>query len=357
MNIVFRTDSTGQIGTGHFMRCLTLADDLLQRGAKIHFVSRGLPWHLHDMLVQRSIRLTPLDSSTGNATSGDLQHSHWLGCSQEQDAHATQQALADQQFDWLVVDHYALDARWERKLRSSAKRIMVIDDLADRQHDCDMLLDQNFYTDMQTRYTGKAPSGCEMLLGPHYALLREEFRTLREHVRPRTSPVRKILLFFGGVDAENFTGLAIEALADTKMLGIHVDVVIGAQHPKVEQIEAACAGLGYVCHVQTTRMAELMAAADLAIGAGGAASWERCCMGLPALVVSLAENQTDIAKALDSSGACIYIGTKEVTNPLTIRSAITALMGEHTQLAAISRQAFSLVDGMGIDRVCRSLGY
>jgi UDP-2,4-diacetamido-2,4,6-trideoxy-beta-L-altropyranose hydrolase len=356
-HIAFRTDATNQIGTGHFMRCLTLADGLLRGGVKMRFVSRGLPAHLRDMLAQRSIDLASLDSETESVTTGDLQHAHWLGCSQEQDAQATQHALADRQWDWLIVDHYALDAHWESELRGSAKRIMVIDDIADRQHDCDLLLDQNYYPDMQTRYTGKVPAGCEMLLGPRYALLREEFRKLREHTRPRTGPVRKILVFFGGVDAANCTVQAIEALAETDLSGIRVDVVIGAQHPCVEQIQAACAGLGYVCHVQTTRMAELMAASDLAIGAGGATSWERCCLGLPALLVSLAENQVDIAKALDSIGACIYIGTKEVANSLTIRRAITALMGGHAQLAAISGQAFSLVDGMGLDRVCLKLGY
>lgn len=355
--ISIRTDATREIGTGHFMRCFTLADRLQRHGAKIRFVSRGLPTHLRDMLAQRSIELVSLNSGTEGLKTGDLQHSHWLGCSQELDALETKRALSDRRWDWLIVDHYALDVRWECKLREIADRIMVIDDIADRKHDCDLLLDQNFYTAMKDRYVDKVSTRCELLLGPRYALLREEFRKLRGHTRPRTGPVMRILVFFGGVDLDNCTHRAMEALAGINLHGIGVDVVIGAQHPYVQQIKAACAKQGFVCHVQTNRMAELMAASDLAIGAGGAANWERCCLGLPALLISLAKNQVNIVEALESIGACIYIGTKETTDSSTLRSSISALLSDNIKMMTISDQAFSLVDGMGLDRVCKSLGY
>jgi UDP-2,4-diacetamido-2,4,6-trideoxy-beta-L-altropyranose hydrolase len=285
-----------------------------------------------------------------------LAHAHWLGASQTQDAQASVQALSDRTWDWLIVDHYALDARWESALRRTARQIMVIDDIADRQHDCDVLLDQNFYADMQTRYTGKVPSHCQLLLGPRYALLRDEFRKLREQVKPRTGPVKRILVFFGGVDAGNYTGRTIEALAEMGAKEAHVDVVIGAQHPCRAEIETNCVAQGFVCHVQTDKMAELMAAADLAIGAGGSASWERCCLGLPALLVALADNQIDIAQALDLNGSCIYIGTFEMVNATAMQHEITDLLGTPDQIERISRSAFSLVDGMGADRVCQELG-
>ena len=256
----------------------------------------------------------------------------------------------------MIVDHYALDARWESKMRGTAKQVMVIDDIADRQHDCDILLDQNFYTDMQTRYTGKVSAHCQLLLGPRYALLREEFRKLHEQVQPRTGPVKRILVFFGGVDADNYTGRAIKALADMDIKGVHVDVVIGAQHPCRAEIETISAAQGFACHVQTDKMAELMAVADLAIGAGGSASWERCCFGLSALLVALAENQIELAKALDSIGACIYLGAKDTVNSLTIQQAITKLLDKPNQIQSISKQAYSLVDGMGVSRVGQALG-
>ena len=354
-SIAFRTDASLQIGTGHFMRCLTLADGLIQLGTHIRFISRELPAHLRDMLTAKGMEFVLLDSNANNSHIEDLAHAHWLGSSQAQDAQTTIQALSGQSWDWLVVDHYALDACWESALRCTTKQIMAIDDIADRQHDCDMLLDQNFYSDMDTRYTGKVPVHCRLLLGPRYALLREEFRQLHEQVKPRNRPAKRILVFFGGVDADNYTGRAIEALSEIDMSGLHVDAVIGAQHPCREPIETACRERGFTCHVQTDKMAELMATADLAIGAGGSACWERCCLGLPALLVALAENQINIAKDLDRYGACTYIGSAKSASAEILQNAIGKLLNAPNQLRALSEKAYSLVDGMGADRVCREL--
>ena len=290
MKIAFRTDASNKIGTGHFMRCLTLADELKKQGAQIRFINRNLPPNLSEMLSEKAMEYMPLSTDATQERIDELTHSNWLGTSQAQDAQATIQALADQSWDWIVVDHYALDERWEKAVRANCKKLMVIDDLADRRHDCDVLLDQNFYVDMQTRYVSKVPAHCQLLLGPGFALLREEFRTLREKVKVRTGNVKKILVFFGGVDADNFTSLAMQALAELNIT-LQVDVVIGSQHPNREQIQQACIYHGFICHEQTTRMAELMAEADLAIGAGGTATWERCCLGLPTICFCLAENQ------------------------------------------------------------------
>ena len=338
------------------MRCLTLADALKQRGAQIRFVSRHMPEYLREMLNTRGYESTSLNDIPGKGTVDDTSHAHWLGVSQAQDATDTGHALSDQTWDWLVVDHYALDARWEVVLRNTAKKILVIDDIADRQHDCDVLLDQNFYADMDTRYTGKVPAHCRLLLGPRYALLREEFLRAREQVKLRTGPIKRIFIFFGGVDADNYTARAIEALANIGNRDLCVDVVIGAQHPHRKQIELACADHNFVCHVQTSRMAELMAEADLAIGAGGSASWERCCLGLPALIVSLANNQTDIAKALNLFGACIYVGSLETASVPAMRSAIIDLLHHQDHLATLSEKSYSLVDGLGVDRIRQAMG-
>jgi UDP-2,4-diacetamido-2,4,6-trideoxy-beta-L-altropyranose hydrolase len=220
---------------------------------------------------------------------------------------------------------------------------MVIDDIADRQHDCDMLLDQNFYADMQTRYTGKVPAGCKMLLGPRYALLREEFRTLRERTRPRTGPVKKILVFFGGVDSDNYTGLAIEVLSELKKPDIQVDVVIGAQHPCRSAIENNCALQGFLCHVQTTRMAELMLAADLAIGAGGSATWERCAMGVPSIIMVLADNQSKAANDLDCAGVLISLGDAHLIDKPALKQAISQLIDNEQLREDLSLASLALV--------------
>jgi UDP-2,4-diacetamido-2,4,6-trideoxy-beta-L-altropyranose hydrolase len=355
-HIAFRTDASDQIGTGHFMRCLTLADGLKQRGAQIRFVSRHLPEYLRSMLVAKGHEFALLDSVQNYVPLDELAHAHWLAVRQEQDAADSIRALSDRTWDWLIVDHYALDSRWESVLRKTAKKIMVVDDIADRQHDCDLLLDQNFYADMHTRYTSKVPSHCELLMGPCYALLRDEFRQLHEQVKPRNGPVKRILVFFGGVDADNYTGRTIEALSGIEMSDSYVDVVIGAPHPFREKIKAACVQHGFICHIQTDKMAELMAAADLAIGAGGSTSWERCCLGLPALLVALADNQINIAKALDLFGACIYIGTLKTASAPIMRSTIVSFLKTQDQIKVLSKKAFSLADGLGVNRVCQEMG-
>lgn len=296
-----------------------------------------------------------LNSSPSVAISDGLSHAPWLGTNQYVDAQDTIEALSDQIWDWLIVDHYALDACWESVLRQIAKNILVIDDIADRIHDCDILLDQNFQADMNSRYTGKAPAHCQLLMGPHYALLRDEFRHLHEQIKPRSGPVKRILVFLGGIDADNYTGRAVEALVEMGIPNLHVDVVVGAQHPCCEEIKAACAQHGFYCYVQTDKMAELMAAADLAIGAGGSASWERCCLGLPALLVALADNQVNIAKALNLHGACIYVGTLKMASPPIMQNAMASLLNTQGLLNMLSRKAYSLVDGLGVDRVCQEM--
>jgi len=350
MRVSIRVDASSQIGTGHFMRCLTLADALQQRGAQARIVSRNMPEHLRDMLAAKGHEFIRLVSRPREENSDRLSHAHWLGTSQHADAQDTVQVLSDQTWDWLVVDHYALDARWESALRQTAKNILVIDDIADRQHDCDVLLDQNFYADMDTRYAGKVPPHCQLLLGPRYALLREEFRQLRDQVKPRIGPVKRVLVFFGGVDADNYTACAIAALAGLTTPDLQVDVVIGAQHPFREELEFKCAEYGFSCYVQTHRMAELMAAADLAIGAGGSATWERCCLGLPCIVMAIAENQEQAAQDLATTGAIKFVAGKSEIAAAQLERII-AETRESEWINGASLSALHLVDGQGVNRV------
>ena len=350
----FRVDASSQIGTGHFMRCLTLADAMKQRGVQVCFVCRQLSEHLKGMLLIRGHELVLLDGIRRDMFENSLAHAHWLGVSQEQDAEDTIKRLSGRIWDWIVVDHYALDCRWEKLLRKTAKKVMVIDDIADRKHDCDVLLDQNFYSDMDTRYTDKVPEHCRLLLGPRYALLRDEFRKKREQVKPRNGPVERVFVFFGGVDVENYTKCTIDVLSGLDLSDIHVDVVIGAQHPFREQIESACALYKFSCHVQTDKIAELMAQADLAIGAGGAATWERCCLGLPTLVIGTADNQKrQIADA--ARDGLIY--SPDLTDELihTMNRHIVAFMENRFLRFAISRKDMKSVDGLGTERVIRKL--
>lgn len=355
MNVAFRVDASNAIGTGHLWRCLSLADALARKGARTRFISRHMPEYLMTVLDAKGHGIAQLNETPNEEGAAGGAYAHWLGVSQAQDARGTRQALSDYLWDWLIVDHYALDLRWETVLRASAKRILAIDDIADRKHDCDVLLDQNLYRDMNRRYTRRVPGHCRLLLGPRYALLREEFSEIHERVRPRTTPIRRVLVFFGGVDAVNCTGRALDSLAGFRSHRWHVDVVIGAQHPFGELIVSACVDQGYSCHVQTNRMAELMAMADLAIGAAGSASWERCCVGLPALVVSLADNQVEIAREIARQGAAVYVGSSEQVSATDLCASIMRLTNADSTLEALSRRSYSLVDGRGVERMCQEM--
>jgi UDP-2,4-diacetamido-2,4,6-trideoxy-beta-L-altropyranose hydrolase len=356
MNIAFRVDASHQIGTGHLMRCLTLADRLKSRGAVTCFISRHMPDHLRDLLSRKKHEFRLLNSSPMPIISNNIAHAAWLGTTQEADAQDVLQELSDNHWDWLVVDHYAIDARWETALRSGVDSILVIDDLADRQHDCDVLLDQNFYLDMTNRYYGKVPGNCELLLGPRYALLRDEFRVLHENITIRSGPVQRILVFFGGVDSNNFTGLTIKSLSAIEFSGIHVDIVVGTQHPFLEDIEAACSQYGFTCHIDTDRMAELMAAADLAIGAGGSATWERCCLGLPSIAVSTATNQNQ--QILDAAlNGLIYAPDIKKNFQESIKKHIFSMIENSLMRRYISSKAIQLVDGKGSKRIVDYLIY
>jgi UDP-2,4-diacetamido-2,4,6-trideoxy-beta-L-altropyranose hydrolase len=354
MRVAVRVDASPAIGVGHFMRCLCLADGLHRRGAAIHFICRGLPAHLRAYLDARGYRLTSLAAREGAAASGDLAHSGWLGVPQAEDAADTIAALNAAQWDWLVVDHYSLDARWETALRPHAARILAVDDIADRRHDCDVLLDQNLHEDLDTRYADRVPDGCRLLLGPRFALLRDEFAEAHGHAAARTGAVARILVSFGGVDAANCTGAAIQALNEVAT-GAAVDVVIGASQAFRADVERACARSGYACHVQSNQMAELMARADFAVGAAGITTWERCSVGLPALAVAVAENQRSVLAAAAAAGV-VYMPGSGTATAASFAIHLRALLDTPALLHLMSRRALQLVDGRGVERVLRAMG-
>ncbi len=335
------------------MRCLTLADEFKKHGAEISVVARSLPSFFTQMLEDRGVDLLELPIVNAEDTD-ELPHAHWLKTSQHQDAIQTIEMLSERKLDWLVVDHYAIDQRWETQLRELARKIMVIDDLADRQHDCDVLLDQNFYQKMDARYVGKVPQNCQLLLGPTYALLRDEFREARKCVKPRLGEIKNVLIYFGGVDIENLTSMALKALIVLN-LDIQVDVVIGMSHPNIQEIEVLCKRHNFSCYIQTRNIAALMAKADLAIGAGGSSNWERCCLGLPSIVIATAINQIVLSQELSALNACIYLGWFEDVDSKTLQNAIVGLISSGNLLRNISSKAATLVDGNGVINVVKEV--
>ncbi len=359
MKIAIRVDASPVIGSGHLMRCLTLADRLAAADAQVRFVCRQMPQSLEALIRDAGhecARLPALAAGDFTPTADDSPHAGWLGIEWTIDADETAAALADQPaWDWLIVDHYGLDTRWQGRMRQAAKRIMVIDDLADRAHDCDLLLDQNLYADMAARYTEHVPANCRLLLGPRHAMLRADFATLRAKVQPRDGEVSRLLVFLGGMDAGNVTSIVLQALDKLPRREFATDVVIGAGHPAREAIERDCARLGLICHVQTPRMAELMAAADLAIGAGGTATWERCALGVPTLALCLADNQRQLIH--DGSRAGLLHGPDiGADDSAAISRHLAALLDSAGLRKLLSANAMAAVDGRGAERVVRALG-
>lgn len=266
------------------------------------------------------------------------------------DAAQCRAALGAAMPEWLVADHYALDARWERAMRAPGMRIAVVDDLADRAHDCDLLVDASGGGE---RYRGLVPESARALCGPQFALLRPEFAAARAHAAPRTR-VARILVAFGGADAGGDTEKALRALRGAA--GLHVEVVAGALNPRRAGIAALCAELPSAQFVgETDDMARLMAQADLAIGAAGGTTWERCCLYLPAVILLAAANQVTLAQAAARQGAALDLGWPAAGTEERLAHAVEALRREPARLAEMSRRAGALVDGLGARRVAEAM--
>lgn len=338
------------------MRCLTLANQLLKQGAEVIFICRHLTPALANLLDQNKISFKKLATSIQPLVNSSQteRYSDWLETSQELDAEATIEAISANKPAWLIVDHYALDHIWETKMKPYSNKIMVIDDLANRTHNCDLLLDQNYYGDDTNPYSNLVDQNCKVLIGPRFALLRPEFQRLRNTIQPKNNKIQRVLIFFGGIDLNDMTSKAIEAISMINENSFVVDVVIGDQHPNKESIVNTCELLGYECYVQTNEMAQLIAQADLCIGAGGSATWERCALGLPCITFILAENQHNLT--VQAAKACLtYVPSPSKNLIETIRLHFSALYNNAPLREYISNKAMQFVDGEGALRVAKEL--
>jgi len=335
------------------MRCVTLADALRERGAVIRFICRAHPGHLEKLLQQRGMVVCLLATPKEESTKRDLDgYAAWLGASQKEDATQTIEALHNERPDWLIVDHYGLDAEWERMLRPHVARLMVIDDLEDRPHDCDLLLNQNYSNETGERYRALVAAECTLALGTRYALLRPEYAQYRRAQRPGGHAVRRVLIFFGGSDPNNVTGMALDALCKPGFEHLQVDVVIGKNNKYRPNLERTILSRPRTnAFGPRLHLADLMAAADLAIGAGGVTTWERMCLGLPSVVVSIAENQEPSCRALSDAGLIRYLGTFEDVGASAIGEVVREYVDNPRSLLELGTRSKLVVDGLGTSRV------
>lgn len=354
MKIFLRVDSSISIGSGHVMRCLTLANALREKGSNIFFICRELPGNLCDFIEYKGymVHRLPYTEKHSYAIQQSPPHMQWLGIDTETDIEETKYILVNvEDIDWLIVDHYALDIKWETQMRPYVRKIMVIDDLADRHHDCDLLLDQNLYKHMGSRYDGLLPDYSFKLLGPQFALLRPEFEDARKSIRDRDGTVKRILLFFGSSDLTNETSKALEAICLLDNPTIAVDIVIGTNNPYRHDIENIAAKIPQTtCYYNTSSMAKLMLAADICIGAAGITTWERCCLGLPSLVVTVAQNQIGATMYLAEKKIIYFIGENSKITAYDIKAALNIFFENPMLLKQYSQASRELVDGGGVQR-------
>ncbi len=337
MKVAIRADASIAIGSGHVMRCLALADTLRRRGAETRFLCRRQPGHLGDLIAARGHALSWLPADIGAG----------------EDARLCRTALAEGA-DWLVADHYGLDAEWETTLATVARSLLVIDDLADRPHACDLLLDQNLFADPAGRYARLLLPHCRTLLGPVHALLRPEFRQLAKLQPDRARGVGRVLVFLGGSDADNCTGRVLTMLDGHP--GLAVDVVAGAVHPAAAALARWCyARAGARLIPAGGNFPALLAAADLAIGAGGTTTWERCCLGLPSLVLGVADNQHTVAAAVAGFGAHLYLGPAAAVTDRRLQASLDVLLDSPELRRHMAAQGRALVDGIGAERVADAM--
>ncbi|WP_434054211.1 MAG: UDP-2,4-diacetamido-2,4,6-trideoxy-beta-L-altropyranose hydrolase [Roseibium sp.] len=357
LKVAFRADASLQIGTGHVMRCLTLASTLRHAGCECLFVTRDLQGHLAEQIEALGFQVKRLPvPEPGFETSSGPAHAAWAGVSWQVDAAECQAAVAAFQPDWIVLDHYAFDERWERELRSNADcRLLVIDDLADRRHCADLLLDQTAGRSEED-YRDLVPANCKILAGTRYSLLREEFSNARPTaLLGRNRPaVRNILVTMGGVDLDNATTGILTSLAEAGLPEeTRVTVVLGRHAPNLETVRETAANVPFSCDVlcDVGNMADLMSEADIAIGAGGTSTWERCCLGLPSIIVVLAQNQSEVARVVSRSGASLVADSLR-SNVLAEALDRLASVAFRTEM---SESAAAICDGDGSWRVVSQL--
>lgn len=354
--ILFRVDSGRQIGAGHVMRCLSLANELRAAAVDCLFLCRGHEGHLAEMIRAAGHRtsVAPVEAGFG----GRSDYSGWRGGTVASEIDwATTMIAAEGGVPLLVVDHYGLDAAYEAALRPICRGVVAFDDLYDKPHACDILIDQNI--GHTPDFFGNLAPGAQLLVGARYAPVHPAFASIRDATlarRKMSGRARVLLISVGGFDHMDVTSCALKALDPASGYGLdkiekaHVVLTGGAPHLAhvrfaVEKIPVAR------LHIDTVEMPALLAASDLAIGGAGVSAIERCVLGLPTLTVVMAENQEGAARRLEEFGAAVTLGHGRQLTPGDIAEAVCSLSADEVKLQRMIEKAASLCDGQGLARI------
>lgn len=339
MRVVCRADASHHVGVGHVMRLLTLANALRAKGGDANFLMRAHPGHLAEFVESQGFETELLELNDDSS----------LGDSIEADAEATVEAVRHFNADWVVVDHYATDAKWESRIPC---HVLAMEDMANRSHNCEILLNQNLSAEVRDFCT-MAPECTCFLFGTKYALLRPEFAALRSKALKRRNgkEIRELLVTMGGTDQPNATGATLKRLSEIALPdNLHVNIAMGPTAPHLEEVREMADSLDVSTKVWpgNANLAELMVTADMAIGAAGSTAWERCALGLPTITVVLAENQRESALALERHGAAKVV---DLENLDEFRTCFFEIAENEKLYRAMSDSAAEICDGLGTNRV------
>lgn len=344
MNIVFRTDSSFKIGTGHVMRCLTLAKEL-EKNSNIKFICRNREGNLINKIEFEGYQVFKLER---HAIDESLKVD-WLGTTQEQEALDSEKILKEIKPDLLIVDHYGIDSYWHERMYKFSKKILVIDDLANRNYSCDILLDQNFFKSARSRYKKLVKDNCKLLLGPKYALVREEFVTKYQNLK--SFEINRILLYFGGTNIKNNLFKVIEGIRSCKKDNINIDIILGKNSFLKDELINVFSSMKNISFYDfVDNMSEIMSNSDLYIGSAGTTTWERSIMGLPSIVISVAKNQIEPMNALKDEGLSFYLGSQEKFTSSEITQKLNYIIDNPAILKKMRKNNMKLVDGKGVSR-------
>ncbi len=338
--LAFRVDASEAAGTGHAMRCLALAQAWKDRGDEAAFLmAESLP-AVDDRLMEDGIRVVKIAARPGTP----------------EDARESADAARAIESRWIVLDGYRFDATYQEAMKSAGLSVLVIDDYGHAgRYTADIILNQNLHA-RPSMYRDRGPA-TRLLLGPRYALLRREFRSHRRAPRAPQPQVKEILVTVGGVNRDEFTTILLRGLGNIDGRSFHVTIVPGMGRGSSEGLETVAKGIplrASLAH-DTRDMAELMAKSDLTLAGAGTTVWELAYMGVPSLLVVLADNQRAVAASLDQHGAARNMGPSETLTPDRIAEAVRSLMADPKTRADMCRRARDLVDGAGVDRVLREM--
>jgi UDP-2,4-diacetamido-2,4,6-trideoxy-beta-L-altropyranose hydrolase len=349
MKYFFRVDASEEIGAGHVVRCLTLAEELHKGLHEVIFLCREMPDYFISLIKKKGFYFIRLVS---NHPVGSVDDAHYV-------LELLHSKFDSFQGNYLIIDHYKINQVWESVLKQKIDKIIVIDDLANREHVCAILLDANLYNEPEQRYEDLIPFHTKKLFGPHYALLRREFAEVRNQMLNKQisrRAITNILICFGGTDPTNETLKVINALESllNYNMKFELTVIVGQANPNVQSIKERCKDLKNIrLLIQPTSIAQEMSRSHIAVCGGGTMTWERYCLGLPALVIAIADNQIGIAKQSEKRNIDRYLGKAHSVSEQKIKDELLTYIELPYLLEERRQNAMNLVDGEGVKRVAR----